>query len=178
MRNVGKSTAVLSLVGSTFKKLDILVDKRCSGQPCSMRGQYATRVLDDTSSSAFFLPLILHLQMCVTLIHQKVCRHYDIPTEAEFWYKHEPNTIKENDIVMILWNICPLIPISTNYINIQTIIIIKNHKKMNAFTSVKELKKLAKYKDLKIENAQMWNMKKGKEIKGTSFIIKVSTVDV
>ncbi|XP_071795627.1 uncharacterized protein [Asterias amurensis] len=100
-------------------------------------------------------------------LHWKICRHYNIETTGE-WYKHQPTTVTENDVVTILWDM----PIHTDK-EIKANrpdIIIKDKKDQRCIlidvsipsernTSIKVAEKLSKYKDLEIEISRMWSMK-------------------
>ena len=100
-------------------------------------------------------------------IHWKLCQHYGLPF-ADNWYTHETEPVVENDKVTILWDF----EVHTD----RTIkanrpdIIIKDYETKTCFlidmtnpsernTSVKELEKLRKYKDLEIEIVKMWHLR-------------------
>ena len=44
-----------------------------------------------------------------TYVHWKICKEYNIRV-SEKWYKHQPNTVTENDEIVILWDM----PIQTD----------------------------------------------------------------
>ena len=100
-------------------------------------------------------------------MHWKILQYYNIKT-TDKWYEHEPDTVKDNEEVTILWDM----QVHTDRIikPNKPDIIIKNKKEKSCMlidmavpsdrnTSVKVAEKLSKYKDLEIEITRMWGMK-------------------
>ena len=38
-----------------------------------------------------------------TQLHLDICRHYGIKVEAECWYQHKPEQVRDNEKATILW---------------------------------------------------------------------------
>ena len=100
-------------------------------------------------------------------MHWKICQHYNIPT-SEVWYKHEPESVVEKDNIAIMWDmeVHTDKEIKAN----RPDIIIKDGQNKECIlidmtvpsernTSIKEVEKLSKYKDLEMEITKMWGMK-------------------
>ena len=102
---------------------------------------------------------IHHHNKAAAHMHWKICKEFGIEVK-ERWYEHEPKTLTENDSVTILWDM----PIHTdrNIASNRPDIVLKNKKDKTCLlidmtiplgtnTSVKNMEKLNKYKDLKID---------------------------
>ena len=102
-----------------------------------------------------------------TYIHWLLCKKYGIRTEEQ-WFKHRPETVKENNEVTILWDMS--IHTDRELSANRPDIVVKDHQVKSCHlidisvpsdknTSLKTSEKLAKYKDLEIEIKRMWKMK-------------------
>ena len=96
-----------------------------------------------------------------------MCQHYGLPF-SDNWYTHETDPVVENDKVTILWDF----EVHTDKAvrSNRPDIIVKDYETQTCFlidttnpsernTSVKELEKLSKYKDLEIEIVKMWHLR-------------------
>ena len=100
-------------------------------------------------------------------IHWTLCKHYDIP-HTEKWYEHTPEPVVERKSVTIPWDFTVQTDrkIDANRLDI----VIKNHEERTCIIldvaaasgqkiSLKEFRKLSKYKDLEIKVTKMWKIK-------------------
>ena len=95
-------------------------------------------------------------------IHWKICQYYGLPS-ADNWYTHKPEPVIENENVTILWDF--EVHTDRTIKSNRPDIIIKDYETKSCFlidmtnpsernTTVKELEKLRKYKDLEIDNCK------------------------
>ena len=102
------------------------------------------------------------------IVHWKLCKKYNLERK-EKWYEHEPESVMENDVVKILWDV----NIQCDHV-IQArrpdIVVIEKEERICKLVDIavpgdsricdKEVEKLEKYQDLKREVGRLWNMKK------------------
>ena len=101
-------------------------------------------------------------------IHLKICNHYDIEP-SDKWYEHKPLPAIDTPIVTILRDF-PIRADRTIQAKKPDIVIKYKQKKMcqlidisvssDSNISDKQFEKRSKYKDLEIEIAKMWKMKR------------------
>ena len=100
-------------------------------------------------------------------LHWKICKHYEAQ-HAERWCKHQSEAVTETDNVAILWDY--RIQTEIKIKAIKSDITVKGKREKNCElidfkiaadknVSVAEFEKSFKYKDLKIEEEKIWNMK-------------------
>ena len=100
-------------------------------------------------------------------MHSKILKNYNIKANDK-WYEHQPETVTENEKVIILWDmqIHTDKTIKANKLDIiikdkqeKTCMLIDMAIPSDRNTSVKVAEKLSKYEDLKIEITKMWGLK-------------------
>ena len=103
----------------------------------------------------------------VQYLHWKICKHYEVQ-HAERWCKHQSEAVTETDNVAIFWDY--RIQTEIKIKAIKSDITVKGKREKNCElidfkiaadknVSVAEFEKSFKYKDLKIEEEKIWNMK-------------------
>ena len=100
-------------------------------------------------------------------IHWKICQYYNAPY-VKNWYKHKPQKVLKTESATVLWDFS-IHTDRTIQVN-KPDITIKDHKektcKLIDFTfsmdiniRTEKFEKLSKYKDLRTEIEQMWQLK-------------------
>ena len=106
-----------------------------------------------------------------SIVHWHLCKKYGISVEKE-WYKHQPDSVCENDRTKILWDFSiqtdkdiqarrPDLVVVDKAQNAVTIIDIAIPADINIVG--KEEEKIMKYQDLKMEIRRLWK-KKGRVV--------------
>ena len=103
-----------------------------------------------------------HDKVCLN-IHWALCKKYGVKV-CESWYKHKVESIIENDIVKILWDICIQVDRKIEHQRSDIVVMEKNTKKcliIDVASPVvnnrilKRNEKLDNYSELRLEIARM-----------------------
>ena len=115
-----------------------------------------------------------HDKVCLN-IHWALCKKYGVKV-CERWYEHNVESVIENDIVKILWDVCIQVDRQIEYQRPDIVVMEKNTKKcliidvacpVDNNLILKRNEKLDNYSELQLEIARMW----GKETLLASTII-------
>ena len=105
-----------------------------------------------------------HDKVCLN-IHWAFCKKYTVKV-CERWYKHKVESVIENDIVKILWNVCIQVDRQIEQSRPDIVVMEKNTKKclildvacpVDNSVIMKRNEKLDNYSELRLEIPRMWD---------------------
>ena len=115
-----------------------------------------------------------HDKVCLN-IHWALCKKYGVKV-CERWYEHKVESVIENDIVKILWDVCIQVDTQIEHRTTDIVVMDKNTNKcliidvpcpVDNNLILKRNEKLDNYSELQLEIARMW----GKETSIVPIII-------
>ena len=105
-----------------------------------------------------------HDKVCLN-IHWALCKKYGVKV-CERWYEHKVESVIENDIVKILWDVCIQVDRQIEHRRPNIVVMENNTKKcliidiacpVDNNLILKRYEKLDNYSELRLEIARMWD---------------------